>query len=211
MLHCFQCGADLPDNLVFCLHCGAKLEDDETETVVIPEPVTPPPIDIAPKPRGGAAKFVLGSLLGAVLVILLLAVGAVMWVSLRPEPPLTTANVPVNKSSAESPSPQPSSSPSPRKPSPSPTPSAVNDNTEPGTTAKTCTITNPAGGSVNIRRNCDTRDCAMDPATLYTQADPGDTVEATSRKPVTTGRFTWVPVKYHGEVVWISSTRIDCD
>lgn len=28
MLHCFSCGADLPDNLNFCLHCGERLKDE---------------------------------------------------------------------------------------------------------------------------------------------------------------------------------------
>ncbi len=26
MIHCFKCGADLPDNMAYCLHCGSSLD-----------------------------------------------------------------------------------------------------------------------------------------------------------------------------------------
>jgi len=87
----------------------------------------------------------------------------------------------------------------------------VNNNTEPPATAKICIVVNPAGGSVNLRRDCDTRDCSMDASTVYTQIEPGERLGLTAHDPVTSGDFTWVQVKYHGQTVWISSTRIDCD
>lgn len=205
MLHCFQCGADLPDNLAYCLHCGAALNDD-TPTVVHPMP-EPVPVEPQPRQGSGALKFILGSLIGAIAVVVLLVVGAFVLFSMRDDD--HPANISVNNNANLS-SPTPSKSPTPKKPTPTPTPSSANENTE-RVNVKTCTVVNPAGGSVNLRRNCDTRDCSMDASTLYTQLDPGDTVEATNRKPVTTGRFTWVAVKYHGETLWISSTRVDCD
>lgn len=33
MIHCFKCGADMPDNMIYCLHCGVLLET-EPETIV---------------------------------------------------------------------------------------------------------------------------------------------------------------------------------
>lgn len=47
MLHCFQCGADLPDNLFYCLHCGARLDGNDQPTV-IRQPIQPP---VARKPK----------------------------------------------------------------------------------------------------------------------------------------------------------------
>jgi hypothetical protein len=213
MLHCFQCGADLPDNLAFCLHCGAKL-DDEAPTVVRPGPDDIHDAETiaanVPPRSSGAAKFIVGSLLGAIAVILLLVIGAFVLFSMRNGEHPTNVPVNINNNNAVG-SPTPARSPTPKKPTPTPSPSAINDNSEPPTAAKTCTVINPAGGSVNLRRNCDSRDCSMDASTLHTQADPGEDVELTARKPVTTGRFTWVQVKYRGETLWISSTRIDCE
>lgn len=35
MLHCFNCGADLPSNIVYCLHCGERLDaSGEFETQI---------------------------------------------------------------------------------------------------------------------------------------------------------------------------------
>jgi hypothetical protein len=218
MLHCFGCGRDLPDNLAYCLYCGAKLEDDDEPTVVNPPPVPQPspyePIPYEPKPGSGFGKFVLGSLLGGLVVLLLLVVGALVLSALRDGGETATnstnaSNSNLNVSIAASPS--PAKSATPKKQEPSPSPSDVNDDLKEGKSARECRIVNPQGGTVNIRRNCDTRDCSMDPATLYTQGDPGDTVVPTGRASVTTGRFTWVQVRYRGETLWISSTRMSCE
>lgn len=32
-MHCFECAAAMPDNMIYCLNCGAKL-NGEAETVV---------------------------------------------------------------------------------------------------------------------------------------------------------------------------------
>lgn len=45
MMHCFECGAAMPDNMVYCLLCGSKL-GGEAETVV--KERTPPKIVIMP-------------------------------------------------------------------------------------------------------------------------------------------------------------------
>src|SRR5436189_6475675 len=42
MLHCFKCGADLPDNVIYCLQCGERLEgDDDVDTFVRKKPSPP--------------------------------------------------------------------------------------------------------------------------------------------------------------------------
>src|SRR5947208_1152904 len=118
MLHCFQCGADLTDNLAFCLHCGAPLEDD-VPTVVHPTPEPVPPIEPRSSGGSGIGKIVLGSLIGAIAVIVLLVVGAFVLFSMRSGERPT--NVPVNNSDIGSPT--PTRSPTPKKPTPTPSPS----------------------------------------------------------------------------------------
>lgn len=87
----------------------------------------------------------------------------------------------------------------------------MNDQTAVRKDQRVCTIINPEGSSVNLRRDCDTRDCSEDASTIYTQGEPGDDLRTTGRPPVTTGRFTWVQVRYQGETLWVSSTRLDCE
>src|SRR5262245_6813078 len=99
MLHCFECGADLPDNIVYCLQCGKPLGNTDEETVVRPKPfdvwpvepkpVEPIPVEPEPAPipaqRQGSntATLILGVLLGAGLVLGLLIVGAFLLASNR--------------------------------------------------------------------------------------------------------------------------------
>ena len=159
-------------------------------------------------------KFVLGSVLGAAAVLVLLVIGGFVLYSMRDQ--VNTANLPVNSNNNSNITnianlDSPTKKPSPRKPSPSPTAAKLNENTGTKTTDRECKITNPTGGTVNLRRDCDTRDCSLDASTLYTQADPGDKVVPTGRATVTTGDFTWVQVRYHGETLWISSTRMACE
>lgn len=211
MLHCFQCGSDLPDNLAYCLNCGARLDDSDAKTVVDPPVVRPDgmkPDQIEPKTGGGVAKFLIGGLLGAgAVIVFLVALGFVAYYVIDPNQTNTTANNKQDTVNTPTPTPTETPTPTPRKPTPTP----ENDNTETAADVKICDVVNPAGGTVNLRRYCDTRDCSQDPTTLYIQAEQGDIVELTNRKPVTTGRFTWVQVKYGGEILWISSTRINCD
>lgn len=228
MLHCFQCGADLPDNLVYCVHCGARLEDDDATTVVDPPIVIPidtrptpiepkpfpadaRPIPAEPKRGGGVLKFVIGGLLGAgAVIVLLVVVGFVVYY--MSEQGQAGTNNGHNAVSTPTPTPTPTATATPI-PTPTRKPTPASANTNAGTVAdvKTCDVINPAGGTVNLRRYCDTRDCSVDASTLYTQVEQGDVVETTGRKPVTSGRFTWVQVKHDGETLWISSNRINCE
>jgi hypothetical protein len=225
MLHCFNCGADLPDNILFCLQCGKPLETAEEETVVRPKPIEPWPVDpkpveplpiIEPVPapvrrRGsGTATLVLGVVLGAGLVIALLIVGVFVLTSVRDKQIKNTP--PVNTQVATANNPIPTTTPT-RKPTATPTTAPANSNMNAAPDAlQDCAVISPDGeGTINLRRYCDTRDCSQDASTLYLQVDPGTKVQATSRKSIVTGRYTWVQIKYAGELLWVSDARLDCE
>lgn len=61
MIHCYSCGSDLPDNIIYCLHCGNRL--DETPTVVFPS-------RSAKKPIGG--RKVLAAIAGVIVGLVIL-------------------------------------------------------------------------------------------------------------------------------------------
>jgi hypothetical protein len=224
MLHCFQCGADLPDNLLYCLQCGKPLDVAEEETVVRPKPVELWPIDpkpveplpiIEPVPApvqrqgSGTATLILGVVLGAGLVIGLLIVGVVLLTSGRDEKPKNTP--PVNVQATPN-SPTPTTTPT-HKPTPTPSAAQANSNVNAASAAlRDCAVITPDGeGTINLRRYCDTRDCSQDVSTLYLQVDPATKVQATARESIVTGRYTWVQIKYAGELLWVSEARLDCE
>src|SRR4051794_21831239 len=140
MLHCFECGADLPDNIVYCLQCGKPLGAEE-ETVVRPKPfdpwlIDPKPVEpipvIEPEPvlakrqGSGTATLILGVLLGAGLVIGMLIVGAFMFASNHTDQ--TKINLPVNIQMPTQNSSTPTTTPT-HKPTPTPTVAPSNSNT----------------------------------------------------------------------------------
>src|SRR5689334_14669267 len=112
MLHCFSCGRDLPDNLAYCLYCGAKLEDDDAETVVNPTPI-PQPVPYEQKPDSGIGKFILGSVLGGLLVILLVVLGGIALFSLRSDNGDNGIKPPLMNKTTNTETPTPARSPSP--------------------------------------------------------------------------------------------------
>jgi hypothetical protein len=203
MLHCFNCGSDLPDNIVFCLHCGARL-DDETATVVHTAPRTQEdpqqPVLTPPKPRAGIGKLIIGGLIGAGAVIGIFVVLGVVLYSIQ-----SNDNQNGITTNVKTPTPTATQTATPKLKTPTPTPADVSTDSE-----EECDIVNPQGGDVNLRRDCDTKDCSLDPSTLYIQVAPGEIVVPTGKPRVTTGKFTWVQVKYKGETLWVSSTRLDC-
>jgi len=78
MLHCFQCAADLPDNMLYCLQCGSPL--DEQPTVIRKRPSVR-------RVRGGVIAFA-----GIVCVSAFAVVFMFMIASYRqPEPPPSPA------------------------------------------------------------------------------------------------------------------------
>src|ERR1043166_1551561 len=224
MLHCFECGADLPDNIVYCLQCGRPLNNAEEETVVRPKPIDPWPVDPRPvepipveparrpvaRQGSSAATLILGVVLGAGLVIGLLIVGAFMLSSNGNDK--AKINIPVNIQSATPNSPTPSMTAT-RKPTSTPTAAPSNSNTNSAQNLlRDCAVITPDGeGTINLRRYCDTRDCSKDASTLYLQVEPGTHVQATSRDTVVTGHYTWVQIKYNGEFLWVSDARLDCE
>src|SRR5947209_8754281 len=73
-----------------------------------------------------------------------------------------------------------------------------------GSGRKECVIIQKADGSpVNLRRYCDLKDCSQDANTMAIQVEPGTNIELTGRKPIVSGRNTWVQVKYRGEILWM--------
>lgn len=133
MLHCFQCGKDLPDNLAFCLFCGAQLNDDAA-TVVRPVVETQPVAS-----GGGAGKFILGSLIGAVSVIALVAIAAFVIMSMRGEDkPQNVIAVP-----AATPTPTPTkatATPTPVRQTPTPSREVF---VKPEPVERVCSVVNP--------------------------------------------------------------------
>ncbi len=94
------------------------------------------------------------------------------------------------------------------------TSAAINSNNNVNTAAegKQCSVIKKSDGTaINLKRYCDSRDCSLDANTMALQIDPGTIVEPTDRKPIVSGRFTWIQVKYRGEVLWVSSSLIDCE
>ena len=80
---------------------------------------------------------------------------------------------------------------------------------ETGTTAQTCFVVNPSGGLVNLRRDCDRKDCSLDASTLYTEIDNASPVIVLNTGNAYSKGYVWVPVSHNGEVLWISATRLN--
>lgn len=111
MLHCYNCGADMPDNMLFCTVCGKKLDAPEAETRVLGEgaaptvafggagtrPMTQP---VVAKKSGGGFKAVVITLLGLFLVGAVVVVGGALYFMLNKRQNVTVstnvANRPIN-------------------------------------------------------------------------------------------------------------------
>jgi len=122
MIHCYKCGADLPDNLNYCLHCGGKLDGgmvDETidereietveaigereiETVVLERDAVPEPVRIvAPRtiedkpPAGSPARI-----MGVVGLLVIATMIGLLGYSFLPAPKGTDPVQPASDSAA---------------------------------------------------------------------------------------------------------------
>ena len=115
--------------------------------------------------------------------------------SLRPTQPFTPRSASNSTNSATS----------PLKPE---TPPATPQNTI--QVVQNCVVNNGTGGMVKLRRHCDTKNCEQDPSTMYTEAANGAPLGLLNLNNYSSGRFTWRPVSYNGEVVWISATKLSC-
>jgi hypothetical protein len=73
-----------------------------------------------------------------------------------------------------------------------------------------CFVFNNTGGMVKLRRYCDTRNCEQDSSTLYTEVPHNTQLGLLNLRDYNSGRFTWRPVAYNNEILWISSTRLAC-
>jgi len=79
-----------------------------------------------------------------------------------------------------------------------------------------CWLSNAAADQtdVNVRVDCDTRDCAQDPLTKAGSLPNNTPVLLYSRrKSASGGRFTWVQIKIEqtGQTVWVASSKLRCE
>lgn len=121
MIHCYNCGADMPDNMLYCTTCGKKLDVPEMETQVLPQaaaptvrsvptPATRPMgqnADTAYQPvyqkkRGGALKAVILAVIGVLVAGVIVVVAAVLFVTMSKRSSVTVNtnfNATVNRAS----------------------------------------------------------------------------------------------------------------
>lgn len=124
MIHCFKCGSDIPDNMIYCLHCGERL-DAEPETVVKENPIpTEPPksiiyvvFDWVAKAVAASAIFLLVMAAGCLVLAGLIIYGS--WGSTNQTSGNTAQSVPLPEPIPPTPK---SPSPTPRKTKPTPAP-----------------------------------------------------------------------------------------
>ena len=194
--------------MIYCLHCGVLLDD--LETVVrkkTAKGADSQPIISVPKPQSTAFVLLKGLTATAVFLTSIFAVIVALviygsWGSSSEErtPPKNTASNKVENT--------PTSSEPISKPSRSPeTKNTIDRNLE-GDGTETAFAANPGGGRVNLRRDCDSKDCSTDPTTLYTEVEPGTPLVMRNQIAKSRG-YMWQSVRYQGKVLWISSTKLN--
>jgi len=107
MLHCYNCGNDLPDNLIYCTRCGHRIDTPETPTQVMAEPVavtTPLPqgVNTTPvittKKKGGGLKVVVIALVSLFVLGAVVVVAGIMFWSFSKRQNAVTVNTNFNAS-----------------------------------------------------------------------------------------------------------------
>jgi hypothetical protein len=110
MLHCYDCGANMPDNMRFCTSCGRKLDISDLETQVIPgaappttpyatNPATQPTATLQQKKRGGALKAVVIAVAGLVVLGVIVVVAGVAFYTMSRRQTVTVNTSLPNRSS----------------------------------------------------------------------------------------------------------------
>lgn len=225
MKQCPRCNRTYADDtLSYCLEDGTVLTSryEPETTLVNPFPpssnrptvaygrATPPLPASAPAPSRKPLLAV-----GA-LVVVALAVGLAIggFIFQRSDPP---------SSDAASASPTPRSTtataakPAPASPTPTPAPIATPSPSIVQSTPKPesgCVLYNDKTDKamVNVRMNCDTRDCDSDSSTLAGEYANNTPVRVITGASVRGVRFTWMKVIItgSGQTVWVASTKIKC-
>ncbi len=73
-----------------------------------------------------------------------------------------------------------------------------------------CVVSSNSGGNVNLRKDCDTKDCALDPTTIFIEVPSGTTTHLRTGKKAYSKGFTWLPVRYDSQDLWVSSATAKC-
>ena len=239
MKHCPRCNRNYADDaLSYCLEDGTLLEKkyDADATLINPYPpaaVVPPTVAYQPVPATAnmrppvPAGVVAAAVpprrspwLVGVLVFVALAVG------------LTIGALIFQRSSTSSEVPPPvepdrntlganATTPTPGSSAPTPTPTA-RQATSPASTAdqstpveeQQCVLYNDKSEKtvVNVRVDCDTRNCEMDASTIAGEYPDNTPIRVVRGSNVQTARYTWVKVVIAGtgRTVWVASSKIKC-
>jgi len=109
MLHCYNCGNDLPDNMIYCTRCGKRLDAPETPTQVMggtaaavterfePGVATTP---VIAKKKGGGLKALIITLVSLFAIGTVAVVAAIVFFSINKRSGVTVnsnVNVGVNR------------------------------------------------------------------------------------------------------------------
>jgi hypothetical protein len=190
MIHCFKCGSDLADNMIYCLQCGNRLETDAGAETVIAQvrPATRAPLSGVVKAVAGIALLALGSLV-------------LYWAVFLPSVPdanqisVTSTNEP-----EATVTPPPTPAPVASKAKPSPTAVA-------GFRPKTGCYLSNGGKGVTLRLDCETKDCNKDKTTVAMTVPDGTSVELSPAPP--TGN--WRVIVIGNQTYYVAASRVVCN
>lgn len=226
-MHCPKCSTYLTDDLAFCTNCGFPIQQ-EVDTILRPSfPATkvktveftmPPGAAYdersAPPTSRSGTKTAMIAILATLAAI---AIGAALFfagmnvnsindqkeiVSISPTPSTSDENS--NKAAIV----KPKTIPSVNRKS-SQTPLTTNSNS-PAISSSSCIIKN-AGESVNLRRDCDKKDCTTDATTIRMTVIDGTNITRRSADSQASKGFRWVAIRYNNEDLWVSDNKISCE
>lgn len=102
MLHCYNCGANMPDNMLYCTSCGRKLDTAEQPTEVFSGPAlqttpyatNPATQPIVHKKKDGALKVVVITFLSlGVITVIVIVAGVAFWAFNKRQSVASNANL----------------------------------------------------------------------------------------------------------------------
>jgi hypothetical protein len=134
MIHCFNCGTDLPENVIYCLQCGRLVDDGEFDTRVRPAREKPKDTVVVvpmsstrtasapippPAPKRSKAPWIALATIGALAVLGIVVVAAVVItynVMKSSEPPIAAKRAITTPAATSTPSTSPpTATPAPKR------------------------------------------------------------------------------------------------